>query len=166
LEGGLLGRDQIQQIRSTVYEQLLWLALDVLSRNENHRSRQELSPQVAAREALVYLGKAETAHVPTQGFYMLRARCRRALGEEAAQADQQLADQTAQSMAVDHLLRGRAAYDAKQFPVAVQAMEAALRLEPSNFWSLMWLGFCLCDLGQGPKDFAEAVGILDRKSVV
>jgi tetratricopeptide (TPR) repeat protein len=160
LGGGVLGWKQVEQIRRTVYEELLRLALATLILNKQERARQGLSPQAAARQALVYLAKAENGHQPTQGFYALRARCRKALGEEAAaEVDCQLADRTAPTLAVDHILRGRAALDAKQFPQAVRAMEAAVDLEPTNFWSLMWLGFCLCDLGQGPEDFAAAAGV-------
>jgi tetratricopeptide (TPR) repeat protein len=160
LEGGLLGKGQVEHIRRSAYEQLLWLADDLLQRREGHRSGQAISPAAAAREALVYLGKAEAAHRPTQALYALRARCRQALGEEAAaQADRRLADQTPPALALDHYLRGQAAYDAKQLAEGVQAFEAALRLEPTHYWSLMRLGCCLCDLGKGPEDFAGAARV-------
>jgi tetratricopeptide (TPR) repeat protein len=160
LEGGLLGRQQIEQIRRLAYEELLWLAADVVGRQQEHQSEQKLSPEAAARQALVYLGKAESAHRPTRALYALRARCRNALGEvAAAQADTQLADKTPPTMALDHSLRGQAAYDAKQMAEAVRAFEAALLLEPTHYWSLMWQGFCLCDLGQGPEDFAGAARV-------
>src|SRR5262249_49778951 len=95
LEGGLLGRDQCEQIRRTVYDELLWWAGAVTGRQQEHRSGEKLSRKAAARAALVYLGKAESAHRPTQALYVLRATCRKALGEEAAsQADRQLADRT------------------------------------------------------------------------
>src|SRR5262249_15321139 len=75
-----------------------------------------------AREAIVYLGKAETAHCRTPALYALRARCRTILGEEAtAQADRQRADQTPPTLALDHYLRGQAAYIAKQLAEGVQA---------------------------------------------
>jgi tetratricopeptide (TPR) repeat protein len=157
LEAGLLGRDQVEQIRRTVYEELLWLVDDVVVRREEHRSGKILSPQGAARAALVYLAKAESAHQPTQAFYALRARCRKALGEMAvAQADQQRADKTRPTMAVDHYLRGQAAFDAKQLAEGIQAFKAGLGLEPTHYWCLMRLGYCLCDLGQGPEDFDKA----------
>ncbi len=160
MEVTLLGRDQLEYIRRSAYEELLRLAADVLRRKEEHHSRQKLSAAAAARQALVYLEKAESAHRPTRGLYVLRARCRMALDEQAgAQADRQRAEQTAPTMAMDHTLRGREAYDAKQLPEAVQAFEAALRLEPTNFWSLMWLGMCLCDLGRGSEDFAGAARV-------
>src|SRR5262249_52276922 len=106
------------------------------------------------------LGKAEGAHPPTPALYALRARCRQTLGEAAsARADTRLAEQTPATMALDHFLRGQAAYDAKQLAEAVRAFEAALRLEPTHYWSLMWLGYCLCDLGRGPEDFAGAARV-------
>jgi serine/threonine protein kinase len=73
LEGGLLGRQQVEQIRRLAYEELLWLADDVLGRQHEHQSERKLSPEAAARQALVYLGKAESAHRPTQSLYALRA---------------------------------------------------------------------------------------------
>jgi tetratricopeptide (TPR) repeat protein len=160
LEGGLLGRDQIDQIRRTVYEELLWLAADLADRQQDHRSGRKLSRESAARAALVYLGKAENAHRPTQALYFLRAGCRKTLGEEAAsQADSHLADKTAPTLAVDHQLRGMAACKARQLAEAIQAFEAALRLEPTHYWSLMLLGGCLTDLGQRPEDFTGATRV-------
>jgi tetratricopeptide (TPR) repeat protein len=158
LEVGLLGRDQVEHVRRTAYEELLWLADDVLRRQEEHRSEQKLPAEEAAHQALVYLGKAERAHRPTQALYALRARCRKAQGEDAAAlADRQLADKTRPTIALDHYLRGQAAYDAKQLAEAVQAFEAALRLEPTHYWSMMHLGYCSCDLGQRQEDFTTAV---------
>jgi eukaryotic-like serine/threonine-protein kinase len=158
LEGGLLGKQQVEQIHHLAYEELLWLADDVLGRQQEHRSGQKLSPEAAARQALVYLGKAESARRPTQAFFALRASCHRALREEAAaQADTEAAAKAPPAMALDHVLRGQVAYDAKQLAEGVQAFEAALRLEPTHYWSMMKLGYCWCDHGRGPEDFARAV---------
>jgi tetratricopeptide (TPR) repeat protein len=160
LEGGLLGKQQGEQLRRLAYEKLLWLGDDVVRRLQEHRSGQKLSSEAAARQALVYLGKAESAHQPTPAFYALRASCHKTLGEAAAaQADKQLADKTPPTMALDHFLRGQLAYDAKQLAEGVQAFEAALRLEPTHYWSLMWLGYCLCDQGRGPEDLAGAARV-------
>ena len=113
LDAGQLGKDEVEEIRRTAYEALIWLSDDMLHRQEDHASGQKHSPESAARQALFYLAKAETAHPPTRAFYTLRARCRSSSGEkEAAQADRRLADQTAPTMALDDYLRGRAAYDA------------------------------------------------------
>src|SRR5205823_14480256 len=93
---GLLGSPQVEQIRRLAYEGLLWLATDMVDRRQEHQSGRKLSPEAAARQALVYLGKAEGAHRPTQAFYPLRARCRKAVGQEAAaQVDAELAVTTA-----------------------------------------------------------------------
>jgi tetratricopeptide (TPR) repeat protein len=70
-----------------------------------------------------------------------------------------MADQTPATTALDHFLRGQAAYDAKQLAEGVQAFEAALRLEPTHYWSMMALGNCLGDLGQGPEDFVGAARV-------
>jgi tetratricopeptide (TPR) repeat protein len=160
LEGGPLGGQQVEQVRRLAYEVLLWLADDVLRRRQGHPSEQSHSTETAARQALVYLGQAERAHRATQALYTLRTRCRKALGEEAAaQADTQRAAQAPATMALDHYLRGQDAYDAKQLAAGVQAFEAALRLEPTHYWSLMKLGYCLCDLGRGPDDFIRAATV-------
>jgi tetratricopeptide (TPR) repeat protein len=160
LEGGLLGGDYVGQIRRLAYEELLWLADDVFIRKQEHRSGDKLSGRAAAQAALAYLGKAESVRGPTQALYALRARCRKALGEEAAsRADRQLADKTPPTMALDHYLRGQTAYDAKRLVDGVKAFEEALRLEPTHYWSLMRLGYCFCDLGRTPEDFAGAVRV-------
>jgi tetratricopeptide (TPR) repeat protein len=160
LESGLLGRQQVERIRRLAYEELLWLANDVISRRQEHRSGRQLSPEAAARAALVYLLKAESAHAPTRQFYTLRARCRQDLGEkEAAQADTQRAERTPPTLALDHRMRGQAAVYAKQRAEAVRAFEAALRLEPTHYWSMMDLGSCLLDLGQDQEDFVGAARV-------
>jgi serine/threonine protein kinase/tetratricopeptide (TPR) repeat protein len=157
LEQGTLGRQQVEQIRRTAYEELLWLAEDILGRREDHQSGQKLSPESAARRALAYLAKAETPHLPTYAFYRLRARCRRDLGEQgAAAADQELARKTPRMMALDHYLLGRQAFYAGDRAGAISAFEVALRLEPTHYWSMLWLGYCLSALAKGPEDFRAA----------
>src|SRR5262249_20373970 len=100
LEGGFLGRQQVEHIRRLAYEELLWLAAAIVSRQPERRSGRPLSREGAARQALVSLGRAGSAHPPTQALYALRARCCRALGDEAAaQADTQRADQTPATVA-------------------------------------------------------------------
>src|SRR5262249_14737407 len=122
MESGFLARDQAEQIRRRTYEELLWLASDLLMRRQDHRLQQPLAKESAARQALSYLAKAETARPPTLALYTLRGNCRKVLGEEtAAQADWQLARKTQPTLAVDHWFRGRAAYDAKQLQEAIAA---------------------------------------------
>jgi tetratricopeptide (TPR) repeat protein len=160
LGGGLLGRQQAEQVRRLAYEELLWLAADLVHRRQEYRSGRKLSAQAAARAALVYLRKAEGARRPSLAVYVLRARCRTALGEEAAaQADWRRAVRTPATLAVDHFLRGQAANNARRLAEGVRAFEAALRLEPAHYWSLMNLGYCLCDRGRGPEDFAGAAWV-------
>src|SRR5262249_50299869 len=62
-------------------------------------------------------------------------------------------------IALDHYLLAVAAHDAQNRAEAIQQCEAALRLEPTHYWSLMRLGICLCDLGQGAEDFAGAARV-------
>jgi tetratricopeptide (TPR) repeat protein/serine/threonine protein kinase len=158
LEGGLLGKDQVQQIRRGAYEALLWLADDSGRRQQEHPSGRQLAPKLAVEQALVYLARAETAHPPTTAFYVLAAKCQQVLGgKEATRANQQLAATTQPTMAVDHFLRGQDAYYIKDKATAIREFQAALHLEPSHYWSLMLLGYCLTDLGQGPEDFTAGV---------
>jgi tetratricopeptide (TPR) repeat protein len=158
LEGGLLGKHQVEQIRRLAYEELLWLAADILQRQHDHRTGAILTPQSAARAALVLFRKAESSHPPTKALYRLRARSHQMVGDSLAmQADQQLAQKTQPSMAVDHYLSARAAHDAKQLDKAVKAFKAALRLEPTHYPSMMGMGCSLCGLGQRQEDYDTAV---------
>jgi tetratricopeptide (TPR) repeat protein len=160
LEPAALGRDQVEQIRRAVYEELLWLGDDILVRREDHVSGKLLSAAAAAWQALAYLEKAAAAHQPTTAYFSLRARCRGALGDkEAADADAQLARATLPTLALDHFLLGQAALDTKDKDDAVRAFEEALRLEPTHYWSLMRLGQSFTDLGEGPADFEAAVAV-------
>ncbi|HJT77073.1 MAG TPA: tetratricopeptide repeat protein, partial [Gemmataceae bacterium] len=147
----------VQQVRRTVYEELLWLTGDVLRRAQNYRSGGKLSAAEAARHGLLYLHKAEQAWRPTWALYHFRARCHTALGEkEAAAADQASVRNTPPAMAIDHYLRGLAARDAKDKAEAVKQLEAALRLEPTHYWSLKVLGNCLVNLSERREDYAAA----------
>jgi tetratricopeptide (TPR) repeat protein len=158
LEGCALSRDQVQQVRRTAYEALLWLAHDAVIRGHDHRSGENLAPKDASAQALAYLARAATAHRPTRAFHSLSCLCHQARGDEtAAKADRQRAQQTAPALAVDHYLWGRAALQSQDRAAAIKAFEAALDLEPTHYWSLMRLGCCLCDLGRGPQDFTQAV---------
>jgi tetratricopeptide (TPR) repeat protein len=160
LAGGILGKDQVEHVRRSAYEGLLWLADDVVRRRQEHRSGRLLSPQAAARAAFAYLGKAANARVPTLAFYVLRARCRKVLGEgAAAQADRQRAARMSPAVALDHYLQGQEAYDARQFAAAIGAFESALRLEPTHYWSMLRRGACLYELGQSAEDFVGALRI-------
>src|SRR5262249_7452227 len=133
---------------------------DLLARREDHVSGEQLPAPAAARQALAYLDQAAAAHQPTTAFISLRARCRGALGDkEAAEADEQLARATPPTLALDHVLLGQTALDAKDKDVAVREFEEALRLEPTHYWSLMKLGQAFNELGEGPADFAAAVAV-------
>jgi tetratricopeptide (TPR) repeat protein/serine/threonine protein kinase len=158
VERSALAKNQVQQIRRTACDALLWLAQDVLERRQDHRSGQKLSRKAAAEQALLYLARAATAHPPTQGFYVLSSLGRAALGQEAAaQADRKRAKQMPPALAVDHYILGRAATNSKEIARAIKSFEAALDVEPTHYWSLMRLGYCLCDFGRDPKDFDRAV---------
>jgi tetratricopeptide (TPR) repeat protein len=160
LERGWLGTSQVQQLRRSVHEELLWLADDALRRGKDHRTGRRLPRAPAARLAFAYLAKAEPLGTRVAAFYRMRARCRRALQDlAAARRDERRARQTPARVALDHYLSGLAAYDAKDKAAAVRHFEAALRREPSHYWSLMWLGKSLSDLGQREQDYAAAVGV-------
>ncbi len=58
---------------------------------------------------------------------------------------------------MDHYLLAQEAYEALNKPEAIKHFEAALRLEPTHYWSLMRLGWCLSY--REPPDCAEAVRV-------
>jgi tetratricopeptide (TPR) repeat protein len=171
LENGLLGPAQVEQVRRTAFEELIWLADDVVGRRHDHRSDRELTPADSARQALAYLRKAEGAQQPTRAFFRLRALCRGLLGEKvAAQADVKRAETTPLKMAQDHFLLGQGAYwrawrhdearlranaagkpdlGHKEFvavlrdkATAIEEFETALFLEPTHYMAMMRLGQC------------------------
>ena len=157
LERGLLEPDQVARVRRMAYEELLWLADDVAGRAVDHRSGRKMSPQEAAQEGLVFLRQAEAGAPPTSAFYLIRARLLKALGKQAeSRQDEELAHRMPATIALDHYLLARAAYDARDKVEAVKQYEAALRVEPTHYWSLLGLGDSLSDLGQQEQDFALA----------
>jgi mono/diheme cytochrome c family protein len=161
LEGGYLEPGQVERVRRTAYEELLWLADDVVRRGVDHRCGRKLAPPEAARDALAYLGRAEAAARPSSAFYQLRARCCQALGQQSnARLDLELARQAPAAIGLDYYLRGLAAFDSRNKAEAVQQFEAALRVEPTHYWSLLWLGGSLVDLGQQEQDFALGAAAL------
>jgi tetratricopeptide (TPR) repeat protein len=158
LEDGILQPEQVARVRRTVYEELMWLANDLVERGADHRSGQKLSPQQRAPRALTYLRQAEAAPPLTAAFYRIRAACHKALADEAqSRKDAELARQTPASIALDHYLLGVAAFDAGKKAEAVEHFEAALRVEPGHYWSLFWLGHSVAALGQSDHDYAAAV---------
>src|SRR5262249_2878214 len=58
LDRGFLQPEQVTQIRRLVYEKLLWLADDILTRNEDHATGATVTGPAAARQALAYLKEA------------------------------------------------------------------------------------------------------------
>jgi serine/threonine protein kinase/Tfp pilus assembly protein PilF len=138
---GFLASEQTQQIKRSVYEELLYLASDVLTRRTERESGTELTPEAAARRALVFLAEAAKAHPSTQTLYQLRSRCHLAIGDkEAARGDAELARSTAPTMAVDHYLRGRQVSTRGSRADSIKAFQDALALDPAHYWSMMWLG--------------------------
>jgi serine/threonine protein kinase/tetratricopeptide (TPR) repeat protein len=171
LESSSLGKQTVRQIKRSVYEELLWLAnhafawwydprlpwrSDVIELGSRAREAYVgRHSELAARQALAYLGAAEKAYTPTHWFYRLRADCQHTLHKDAAaQKDLELASQTAPASVTDFYFRGLAAARKSQLTEAVQALEAGLRLEPAHFSSLMLRGYCLLELQDQQK--AEA----------
>jgi tetratricopeptide (TPR) repeat protein len=158
LERSPLGPHQVAKVRQAAYEALLWLAESSMHHDQEHPSGRKISPEAAARQALIYLARAETAHRPTFAFFAVRATCHKRLKDEpSARADAELARRTRPTLAFDHTLTGLAAYDDRDLVKSVKAFEAALRLEPAHYWSMIRLGACWCDLGRGPEDYTTAV---------
>jgi serine/threonine protein kinase/Flp pilus assembly protein TadD len=157
LKGGSLAPDQIAQVRRTAHQELLWLADDIARREVDHRSGLKMSHEDAAEKGLAYLNRAENAARSTSAFYQIRARLLKAAGKEAeaSQADD-LARRTPATIALDHYLLAGAAYDARDMAGALRQYEAALRLEPTHYWSLLGVGLCLSSKDRPEQDFALA----------
>jgi serine/threonine protein kinase/tetratricopeptide (TPR) repeat protein len=173
LEQGVLAKQQLRQIRRTLYEELLWLANHAFSWWYDPRSPHqrpgvvELDPEAAAelvrlqsesaaRSALAYLRSAEKADPPTHWFYRLRAQCHKTLGqEEEARKDQELAKSTPPTMVIDYFFEGLDAFRNSEVSAAAEACEAGLRLDPTHFWSLLLLGNCLMEQGQREPERVE-----------
>jgi tetratricopeptide (TPR) repeat protein/serine/threonine protein kinase len=157
LEGGPLGPAQVAQVRQAAYEELLQLARNVVHRQQDHGSGRPISAPEAGRAGLAYLYKADAAFPPTAAFFRVRGQCRKALGEdEEARADEELFRRTPATIALDHYLLATAAYDDGDKAEALKQCEAALRLEPTHYWSLLVLGTTLLDLGQQEQEFTSA----------
>jgi tetratricopeptide (TPR) repeat protein len=159
LKQNVLGKNQVEQIRHAVYEELLRLAT---SGFWDHLRWGQFSPELAARRALFYLEKAEKAHAPTVALYRIRATCHKALGHEnAARADQDLISRTPPTMAIDCYLEAQAALSGipPNYTAAIKALDEGLRLEPAHFWSMMKLGHCLSYQGHRPDDTSQVVRI-------
>src|SRR5262249_32164980 len=141
LEQSILGKNQIEQIRRTIYEELLFLADVIITFRRDCLTGPPLSSKAAARRAFEYLRAAEKAQQPTHGFYHVRAYGHRVVGQEAAaRADEELARKTPPNRAVDYYQQGHAAYNAKKYHEALKSYEASLAVEPTHFWSLWMVG--------------------------
>jgi tetratricopeptide (TPR) repeat protein len=119
-----------------------------------------VSHQEAAEEGLAYLNRAEKAAPITSAFYQIRARLLKGAGKQAeAQRDEDLARRTPATIPLDHYLLAGAAYDGRDMAEAVRQYEAALRVEPTHYWSLLGLGSCLSTPDQPEQDFASAAAV-------
>jgi cytochrome c-type biogenesis protein CcmH/NrfG len=123
----------------------------------------------AAPAVLARLDRAAALGGPSRSYHRLRARCDRALGDEARAAEEEQRAEAAPATALDHFLQGedyrtRAAApdetagddlawqpDRDLLRRAVTEYQGALRLEPADFWCYLQLGRCYRGLGQGPE---------------
>jgi len=158
LERDALEPTQVAVVRRTAYDELLWLANDVARREIDHNSGQKASPHEAAEMGLAYLRRAEAAMPPTTAFYLIRARLHKSDGQQAeADQDEIRARRTSATIAMDRYLLAGAAYDARDKVKAIREYEAALRVEPTHYWSLLGLATVFNNLHQEDTDLALAV---------
>jgi tetratricopeptide (TPR) repeat protein len=159
LASGLLAPEQMQRIRQTTHEALLWLADNLVVRQADYQTGRKLSAESAGRLAMIYVQKAEATRPATPALFRIRSACSRLLNDEnGARADEERVRQSSAVMALDHYLLGLRAFYAKDKQGAFLQFEAALELEPTHYWSLMWLGVSLLDLGQ-EQEWIEAVRV-------
>ena len=155
--------EQVLRVRRMAYEELLWLADDLLDRQQDHRSGRKVSHEEAGREGLSYLRRADgvaraAMNGPTSAYHQIHARLSKAVGDAGeAGKHEDLARRTPPAIALDHYLLAHAALDARDKAEAVRQFEAALHREPSHYRSLLNLGECLLQLGQTEQDFTLAV---------
>ncbi|HEX5269042.1 MAG TPA: protein kinase [Gemmataceae bacterium] len=138
----------------------------------------ECQPLPDPNEAPALLRRLERAAPlggPSRSYHRLPARCRRALCDQEAAADDERRAEATPPTVLDHFLQGEdyrlrsAAPDQTSEDAllwrpdpgllrqAVAEYQAALRAEPDNFWCYAMLGRCYRALGQGPEA-VEALG--------
>jgi tetratricopeptide (TPR) repeat protein len=154
LEDGLLAPEQVAQLKKTIYQNLLvladhgvrWWWADAsgqLRWQGEARPGEDTSQEAKARESMVYLKKALDYHPPTRGYYWVRSKCWKFLGDtKAAEADAALVKQTEAIMGVDYFLSARDAGWAthyKDCKEAIRQAQMALLVEPTHDWSLEFL---------------------------
>jgi Flp pilus assembly protein TadD/tRNA A-37 threonylcarbamoyl transferase component Bud32 len=126
-----------------------------------------------ARDMLRRLEQASALRKPSRGYHRLRAHCYQLLGDTGQQQREtrQAEDPKLPATALDHFLlaeqaRAGAAGQADptnwqanpaRLSTAVEHYQAALRLEPDNYWCHFHLGRCYLSLGKG-SEAVEALG--------
>lgn len=160
LDGSHLGTKQVKQVRRTVYEELVGLALTVFNGRREPKSFDLVDSKQGAQLCLGYLRLAESAYSPTRIFYAIRAKCFEELGQEdEVQADEERARQTSATIALDYYFQTSDAMRSGNVAEAIRSYKAQLGLEPNKF-SVMWgLAVYLMNRGRGPDDWREAVGL-------
>jgi tetratricopeptide (TPR) repeat protein len=135
LESSYLTADQKQQVRETAYVTLVSLA--------DFYVRWSWVPGHDARgfvQSLDLLQRAQAFHEPTRAFFFVRAQCRRAQGDTAAAAeDEKQFKAAAARTAWDYYLPGHTAGWDGDLDEAIRSYQAALRLQPNHYNSLLFL---------------------------
>jgi tetratricopeptide (TPR) repeat protein/tRNA A-37 threonylcarbamoyl transferase component Bud32 len=102
-------------------------------------------PTKQASEALGILNRVLRVRSPTRVFYLRRAAYAERAGDRArAAADRELAEavKSSGSSAVDDLLEGEEAYDARDYARAIPAFRRLLAQQPDHFWAEYLLAIC------------------------
>jgi serine/threonine protein kinase/Flp pilus assembly protein TadD len=158
LENSYLTADQKQQVRETAYVTLVSLADNKIRWNWGPRE----DPKAAAR-SLDLLQRAQAFHQPTRAFYFVRRVCREQQGDTAAAAedDKQFKAAPART-AWDYFLPGHTAGWRGDLDEAIRSYQAALRLQPNHYNSLLFLAMRLATdkINRRPEAIAYFTGCI------
>ncbi len=138
LHASYLTKQQQNMVQQTAYEILLLLA--------DHGVRWGTQEEKVKRTtvSLQYLQRAEAFHSLTRAFYWVRSECQNYLNDtEKARQDRKLFRSTAATTAFDYFLPGHTAGWQGDRKEAIRSYEAALRLQPDHFNSLLFLAMRL-----------------------
>jgi eukaryotic-like serine/threonine-protein kinase len=155
---------QKRDIREGCYELLLILA-------ETEALTPAPSPEGQKARARAALDLVEAAKgmtdTPTQAYHLRRARYLEMAGDAAGvRAAVHEAEKEPATAALDHYLVGNAHYVQGDLDKALEAFQAALRLEPDHFWAHYFLALCCVRLNRASEAQDHLTSCLGQRPFV
>jgi eukaryotic-like serine/threonine-protein kinase len=143
-----LSPSQRDEIRSGCYALLLVLA-EAAERPE---------------QGLRLLDEAARLHPPTRAYHLRRGACLARTGDaQGAERERRAADRVPTTTAFDHFLAGQERYRRRDWIGAKQQFDAALQLQPDDFWSNCLSAISGLQLRQPLTARAELIACLQMK---